>query len=452
MTSSSPGVFAARRHRLSRQFTGEAVLLAGLPRPRNSPSSFFPFRAESHFLYLVGTSLPSALLWVSPRGTRLYCDPPDPAERLWSGPRPSLADLERSLEIEVRPLAELPRRAAPAVLPPMDEATAAWASALLGRAVVAGAGASLKEADAELAEAMVSLRLHHDVAALAQLRLAAAATAEAFRVGLTATRPGPREGAVRGAMLAVLETLGMTPAFSPIVTTHGDVLHELRSDRSLVAGALLLADFGAETPEGWAADVSRTWPVGAVFSPTQRELYAVVLAAQRAAIAAVAPGVRFAAVHAVAQRTLVGGLVELGILTGDPEELQARGAAAMFFPHGVGHLLGLDVHDLEDLGDRAAYDSGATRSSAPGLRHLRLDRVLEPGMVVTIEPGLYRLPVELLGELGPVEVLTRRRWDQYADVRGIRIEDDVLVTADGAELLTAAIPRSLAEVEAARRG
>jgi Xaa-Pro aminopeptidase len=238
------------------------------------------------------------------------------------------------------------------------------------------------------------------------------------------------------------------------VTVHGEVLHDESHDRELLAGDLLLADVGSETPEGWAADVTRTWPVTGRFTEPQRAIYDVVLRAQSAAIAAVRPGVRYLDVHRVAGRTLLAGLIELGILRGDLDDLYARGAHALFFPHGIGHLLGLDVHDMEDLGDRAGYQAERKRSENFGDRYLRLDRDLEPGMLVTIEPGFYRIPylLERPEEVLDVEdALDRKELERYAGVRGIRIEDDVLVTADGCEVLTAAIPKQADAVERAVR-
>ncbi len=197
--------------------------------------------------------------------------------------------------------------------------------------------------------------------------------------------------------------------------------------------------------------MTRTWPVSGKFSSTQRAIYEIVLEAQSAAIHAVRPGVRYAEVHRVAALSVVHGLVALGILKGDPADLAARGAAALFFPHGVGHLIGLDVHDLEDLGDRAGYAPGRSRSTRPGDRYLRLDRDLIEGMAVTIEPGYYRIAriLERAEEVGELEPHLDRRARTPDDVRGIRIEDDVLVTRDGAEVLTAGIPKTVAEVEAA---
>jgi Xaa-Pro aminopeptidase len=180
-------------------------------------------------------------------------------------------------------------------------------------------------------------------------------------------------------------------------------------------------------------------------------MYEVVLAAQQAAIDAVRPGVRYLEVHQRAGRRLLEGLLELGIVRGELDDLYARGAAALFFPHGIGHLLGLDVHDMEDLGDRAGYAPGRSRSALRGDRYLRLDRDLSPGMVVTIEPGFYRIP-RLLSDPEEVQdlesALDRSALQRFSDVRGIRIEDDVLVTGHGNDVLTASIPKTIEQVEA----
>jgi Xaa-Pro aminopeptidase len=190
------------------------------------------------------------------------------------------------------------------------------------------------------------------------------------------------------------------------------------------------------------------------FSPSQRDCYQVVLNAQQKVVESVQPGRPFRELHLMAAQLMAEGLVDLGLLRGDPSELVADGVVALFFPHGLGHLIGLDVHDLEDLGDRATYAPGRTRSTQPGLRTLRLDRELAPGMAITIEPGLYFVPA-ILEDPARTAVagdrLRRERLAAFADVRGIRIEDDVLVRPPdqeiGYEVLTAAIPKSVEAIE-----
>lgn len=454
--SSEPSVFKARRARLSALLSGPALLVAGQSRPRNFQHNRFPFRAESHFLYLVGRSIEGAALLVSPAAEPvLFAPPADPEAELWTGPMTTLDELSQQLGLEVRPVDELRGSPELAALPPQDLETALWLSELLDRDLEPGAGHELAGADLKLAEAMIALRLQHDEAAVEQLRQAAEVTARAHLAGMRGTRAGAREAVVRAAMEAEITAAGCSTAYGSIVTVHGEVLHNERHDGLLGSTDLLLADVGAETPEGFAGDVTRVWPVSGRFSATQRALYEVVLASQLAAIGAVAPGVRYLDVHRAAGLALVEGLLGLGILRGSAPDLYARGAAALFFPHGVGHLLGIDVHDMEDLGDRAGYAPGRTRATSPGDRYLRLDRDLLPGMCVTIEPGFYQIPRILSrpAEVGDLEgALDRGELTRFADVRGIRIEDDVLVTETGGEVLSRAVPKSLDDIERAMGG
>jgi Xaa-Pro aminopeptidase len=429
------------------------LIAAGGARARNYAANTYPFRASSHFLYLFGLAERDGFgLWDGSSWT-LYLPPRTADDALWEGPRPSLEDLAAATACAVRPLPELDaalaRLGAVATLPAADLETCAIQSRLLGREI---RRAVFAPADEPLADAMIALRLRHDAGAQAELRLAAEATAAAHRAGMRATHTGARESFVRAAMEAEIVARDLTVAYGSIVTTHGEVLHNEQHHRVLGKDDMILADVGAESPGGWAGDVTRTWPVAGRFSSAQRELYEVVLAAQLRAIAAVRPGARYRDIHVLAGQSLADGLVGVGLLRGDPAELYADGVVASFFPHGIGHLLGLDVHDMEDLGDRAGYAPGRERDPAPGMRYLRLDRDLAPGMALTIEPGLYFIPAILddpsLNARSGGRIV-RARIDDFvaAGARGIRIEDDVLVTAAGHDVLTIAIPKSVSAVE-----
>ncbi|HZL16887.1 MAG TPA: aminopeptidase P family protein [Polyangia bacterium] len=443
----------ARRTRLAALLGKRpALIAAGTARPRNYAANLYPYRASSHFLYLFGLPLRGAVAVYDGADFTLYLPEPQPDQALWEGAPATFDEIAAATGCPVRSLARLAasvRGRAVATLSAPDLETCLEQSRLLGREIRRGV---IDVLDAPLADAMIELRLQHDAAALAELRLAAEATAQAHRAGMAATRSGRTAAAVRAAMESVFVARGMTCAYPSIVTPHGEVLHSGRYDHELHDGDLLLADVGAETTGGWAGDVTRTWPVSGRFSSTQRELYEVVLEAQRRAIAAVTPGTRYRNVHLLAAQALASGLVDLGILRGNPIELCADGVVALLFPHGIGHLLGLDVHDMEDLGDRAGYAPGRERAKEFGMRALRLDRDLLPGMAVTIEPGIYLAPAILddpvLSRVAG-DRLDRRRLAAFSDVRGIRIEDDILVTAQGREVLTEAIPKSVAAVEAA---
>lgn len=441
----------ALRRALERRAPGVPALIpAGRARPRNYLANPYPFRASSHFLYFVGRSLEASALWLDGERAVLIVEPKEPDDALWHGAGPSHDALAAELGLELLPFRELGKLRGGrkvATVPALDLGEAQRIAALLGRPVDELGRAEL---DAPLLDAIVALRLVHDEAAQSELGRAATLSVQAHRAGMRATAAGKTEQEICAVMEFELARAGCGTAYGSIVSVHGEVLHNHSHHNVLRAGDLLLADVGGETDSGYAADITRTWPVSGRFSPTQRVVYELVLAMQTAAIAAVAPGARYRDIHLVAARTLLDGLVQLGVFTGQVDALLEDGAHALFFPHGIGHLLGLDVHDMEDLGDRAGYAPGRTRSAQFGLGYLRLDRDLEPGMLVTIEPGFYQVP-SLLADPARVglsdRALNRGKLAQYADVRGIRIEDDVLVTSTGSRVLTEALAKEPREVE-----
>lgn len=452
--------FAARRRALASRLGRPALIASGLPRARNYRANAYPFRATSHFLYLVGASIPGAALLVTKDRADLFAPLLDLDDAIWHGPQPTFETIREAHGLDaVRPVGELDEalrelgRENLASLPTEDAESSAWLAGRICRAVAPSAGDKLAEGspDVELAEAMIAIRLRHDDAAADQLRAAGEASAEAHLVGMRATRGARHEWEVAAAMVGELHRRGLGESYSPIVTIHGEVLHNHGHENPIQPGDLLLADVGGETPEGWAGDITRTWPVSGTFSPTQRAIYEVVLAAQKAAVSMVKKGTSYRSIHEKTARAMVTGLKGLGIFKGDVDGLCERGAGAIFFPHGVGHLIGLDVHDMEDLGDRAGYAKGRARSKRFGDAYLRLDRELEPGMAVTIEPGFYHVPGILASEAITGAVgrdLDREVLARFADVRGIRIEDDVLCTEGEPEVLTRRVPKEVKEVEA----
>jgi Xaa-Pro aminopeptidase len=425
-----------RRQRLADRIDFPAIFWSGQAVARNFPALTYPFRASSHFLYFAGLPLMNAAVHIQGDRLTLFMDNSSPAAALWHGPSPSRDDIAATIGADAAyPLAELHRCAeGVATLAVQDASTAA--EQLQMRGVIQ------PSQDKALAEAVIALRLTHDDAAIAEIRKAAAVSVEAHRAGMAATATATTEAQVRAAMEQVILGQAMTCAYNSIVTVHGEVLHNEQYHHPLQPGDLLLADVGAEAPSGWASDITRTWPVSGQFSPTQRAVYDVVLAAHDACIAKAAPGVEYRiftywpvkywrrAWWIWASFRGARGLVE-------------QDAHALFFPHGVGHLLGLDVHDMEDLGDLAGYAPGRRRSDRFGLSYLRLDRPLQAGMAVTIEPGFYQVPGILQDSAWRDRYRDCVNWDRladFADVRGIRIEDDVLITNQGTEVLTIALP------------
>lgn len=452
-----PSVFRQRCVQLMQNLGGQsALLVAGRPRVRNYPANCFPFRAESHFLFCTGLHLVGAALLLHQGQSTLFYEPTSTHNILWHGDATSADDLRTRTAVDrVLPIAQIdsvvePFRSSIATIPSNDYDTATWQSKCLNRPIYAQKADILSGVDSALADALIQSRLCHDDAAVTQMRYAATITERAYRAGFQAMRANVYEAAVRSAIEAEFMMHTMPPAYTPIVTRRGEVLHNHSYDGLLKEGDLLLVDAGAETQEGWACDVTRTWPVSGQFSSTQRAIYDVVLAAQKAAIQKTNPEVRYRDIHHHAMRVLVDGLVQLKIFHGAVDGLLERGAGSLFFPHGVGHLLGLDVHDMEDLGDRAGYAPDRKRSTRFGECYLRCDRDLKPGMAVTIEPGFYQIAA-LLNDVEFCHAFesdfNRAELAKFQDVRGIRLEDDVLVTENGHEVLTDSIPILAHDIE-----
>jgi Xaa-Pro aminopeptidase len=244
---------------------------------------------------------------------------------------------------------------------------------------------------------------------------------------------------------------GKQPPFTTIFTINGQTLHNHCHANQMAAGDLAICDCGATSPMGYASDTTRTIPVSGRFTDRQKEMYQVVLGMQADALAAMKPGVPFKDVHLVAARRLTSDLKTLGLIRGDADHAVETGAYALFFPHGLGHMLGLDVHDMDCLGeDAVGYTSQVQRDRRFGLDRLRLAKPLAPGYVVTVEPGIYFIPQlvqQWRAENRFADQIDYHHLESYLDLGGIRIEDDVLVTSTGATILGPPIPKTVAAVE-----
>jgi len=464
-----------RRQRLAQHIDFPVLLWSGTAKPRNFAANIYPYRASSHFLYFTGLPLENAAIRLEGAQLILFKDDTTPDDALWHGPEPSRDDIAEQIGADAAyPLSELSERAAgAATLGEQDETVRALEQAMLQRGIVISRHRPRGNQDLE--KALVQIRMIHDEGSLASIREAIAVTTEAHKAGMAASfiaprraqRPAPgsipsriipavsTEAQIRAAMESVIIGHNMTCAYGSIVTIAGEVLHNHQYHNAVSPGDLLLADVGAETTDGWASDITRTWPISGKFSATQRDLYEVVLAAHDFCIEKAKYGVEYRYIHLVACQIIAAGLVDLGILRGDPEDLVAQDAHALFFPHGVGHLMGLDVHDMEDLGDLAGYEEGRGRSDRFGLSFLRLNRPLQVGMVVTIEPGFYQVPAILNRKETRDRYANMVNWEtleHFSDVRGIRIEDDILITEQGSEVLSRDLPTEATKIESLVRG
>ncbi len=448
--SSLATTLQTRRQHLAQKIDFPVIIWSGSPSSRNFPANPFPFRASSHFLYFAGLPLKNAAIFLDGGRLELFMDEDSAESALWHGEMPKREEIAQIIGADTAfPLSELPTRATGAATITLQNASTCQQQAYILNRPVAPSHTP-EGIDRDLSKAIAAVRLCHDAGAISELRQAAAVTIEAHKAGMGAAKTAKQEAAVRGAMEGVIIAHNLTCAYTSIVTVHGEVLHNNQYHHPIQPGDLLLADVGAETPMGWAADVTRTYPTTGEFSSTQRELYDLVLAAHDACIDKIRPNVEYQDIHLLAAEVIAQGLVDLGILRGQAADLVAIDAHALFFPHGIGHLLGLDVHDMEDLGDIAGYEEGRERSDRFGLGFLRLNRPLKEGMLVTIEPGFYQVPAILNNPELRSKYQDVVNWDklaQFSDVRGIRIEDDVLVTAAGREVLTAGLPTDTQTIE-----
>jgi Xaa-Pro aminopeptidase len=426
--------------------------------PRNYPANLQPFRQDSSFLYLVGQAPPGAAALIGPGGAlRLFFVPPEADDALWHGAQPPWEETASALGAEsIAPASDLPgavqalRSAGARVLalPVTQRDARERLEAAIGHPIDPRAD---HPAVTAAMDAVIALRLTKEPAEIERIRAALDVTGKAHRAAMAATRPGLTDLAIHALVESIFAANGMAASYPSIVTAQGEVLHGHATGHVLAQGELLLIDAGAEHPDGYASDVTRTWPVSGRLTGRQRAVYEAVLDALDRATAACVPGARYRDVHLTAARALTEAALDWGLLRGDPDDLVAAGAHAVFYPHGTGHLLGLDVHDMELYWDRAGYAPGRTRSAQFGLGFLRLDRDLEPGMVFTVEPGFYLAPAILHDQALRDRLGDRVAWgelERWLPFGGIRLEDDVLVTPTGPVVLSADIPKAPDEVTA----
>ncbi|MEM6327307.1 MAG: aminopeptidase P family protein [Bacteroidota bacterium] len=458
----APSTFAARRAALADRLSGLVVLLGNEPVPMNYPANVYPFRQDGSFLYYSGLDAPGLVLAIDADSgeTTLYGREATMEDRVWDGDVPSVRERADAAAIEHTgppdDLTEAVRAAQAAgrevhVLPPYRGAQRLRLGALLG------VGADAVAPSEALTEAVIAQRILKTDEEVAEIEVALEIAAEMHATAMRMAQPGRTEFEVAAAMEAVALAHDSFPSFPIILTTRGEVPHHHASGHVLREGDLLLHDAGCTAPgTRYCSDITRVSPVGGTFTERQRAVTELVVRAQEACIAMCAPGVSFRDVHDLASRTLAAGLVDLGLLRGDVDEIVAAGAHAAFFHHGLGHPMGLDVHDLEGLGeDRVGYGDEAERSSQFGTGYLRFARALRPGHVMTVEPGIYfnaALIVQWAAEGRFSAFVNYTEAERWIGFGGVRIEDDVLITPNGHRVLGPGIPKALDEVEAVVRG
>ena len=300
---------------------------------------------------------------------------------------------------------------------------------------------------------VVNLRNYKTAEEIVELERACDVTADMHIAAIKTARVGMKEYEVAAALEAVAQANGCFVSFPTIATVNGQTLHNHYHGNTIKEGDMVLIDAGAETAMGYCGDMSSTICAGKTFTSRQKEIYDIQVASHLAAVQALNPGVRFSDVYDLSCRVICEGLKGLGIMKGDPAEAVAAGAHAMFFPCGLGHMMGLDVHDMENLGEVWVGYDGQPKSTQFGRKSLRLARPLEPGFVLTIEPGIYFIPelIDLWRSEGRFkDFINYDKVETYKDFSGLRNEEDYLITETGARRLGKKIPLTTEEVEAIR--
>ncbi|HSW00614.1 MAG TPA: aminopeptidase P family protein [Sedimentisphaerales bacterium] len=452
--------YVRRRERLRAQVGSGVVLLPGNDEsPVNFAGNAYPFRQDSTFLYFFGLDLPGLAATIDvDEGTEcVFGHDPTIEEIVWTGPLPLLQD--RCAQIGVTRtaspekleeiLSEAVRQDRTVHLLPQDRpenVLKVW------RWLGIAPGVLHKYLSEPLIRSVVQQRSVKSAEEIEQIEAALAISCEMHKTAMRLTRPGVLEREIAAAIDAVAMSHGVRPAFATVFSKHGETLHNPCYENTLKAGDIVVNDSGAESPLHYAGDITRTIPVSGRFSARQKEIYAIVQTAQERAIAAARPGVEWREVHRLASVALMEGLKELGVARGDPQEAVAAGAHALFFPCGLGHMIGLDVHDMEALGeDYVGYTDTIKRNPAFGWRSLRLAKPVEPGYAVTVEPGIYFIPHLIdrwKAERTCKAFIDYDRLEAWRHSNGVRIEDCILITKDANRLLGPHIPKTIEEVEA----
>jgi Xaa-Pro aminopeptidase len=457
-----PSTYQARRARLKKDLqSGLALFLGNNELGMNYAGNTYHFRQDSNFLYFFGLDKPglAAIIDVDNDREIIFGDDPSIEDVVWMGAMPRLKTLAEQVGVpEVLPSRRLSafvkkaRRSGQTIhfLPPYRHDNMLQLKTMLNIPI-----AREKTAASEaLIRAVVAQRSYKSAEEVADMERAVNVTGAMHVAAMKAARIGQIEAELAGMVEGMAVSAGGNLSYPVILSVHGQILHNHYHGNTLQNGQMVLGDFGAETALHYAGDITRTFPVDRRFTPKQREIYEIVLDAEVSAIASLKPGVLYRDVHLAAARRMAEGLKSLGLMQGNLDEAVAQGAHALFFPHGLGHMIGLDVHDMEDLGEKyVGYSDAVTRSTQFGTAYLRLARALEPGFVLTVEPGIYFIP-QLIDQWRRknlfADFINYQTVAKYRNFGGIRIEDNVLITENGHRILGDPIPKTVAEVEGLR--
>ena len=452
-------VYIKRREELHKKLkTGIALFISNLEAPMNYPDNTYHFRQDSDFLYFFGIDLPGfvGLMDFDSGKDRIFGNDYDMDDIIWMGPQPTVRELALKCGISDTALMSKLMDAIKDVqlkkrkihfLPPYRGETKMKLGVLLKENPC-----QMKTlASVDLIKAVISMRSIKEKVEIDEIEKAEDIAYEMHVTAMRMCKQGVREQDIFGAIEGIALAKGGGTSFPIILSINGQTLHNHSHGNILTKGKMMVCDAGAETNLHYASDITRTTPVGGKFNDKQKDIYEIVLKANTEAIKATKPGMSNRDLHFMACKILTTEMKNLGLMKGDVDEAVIAGAHALFMPHGLGHMMGLDVHDMEALGENfIGYNDAVKRSEQFGTAFLRFALPYKPGHVFTVEPGCYFIP-ELIekwkGEGKFKEFINYNRIDGYMSIGGIRIEDNVLITEKGHKVLGKPIPKTIKEIE-----
>ncbi|MEA1887615.1 MAG: aminopeptidase P family protein [Bacteroidota bacterium] len=452
-------VYNKRRESLRKSMSGGIVLILGnVDSPMNYPANPFHFRQDSDFLYFFGLDLQglAGVLDIDNGKDYIFGDDIDVGDIIWMGPQPSIKELASRVGVkDSMPMGRLEDFIEEAkssgrkihFLPPYRGENKMTLGALLKE----NPCQMKSQVSEELIKSVVALRSYKEPCEIEEIEKAIDIAYDMHTTAMKMCKPGVKEQEIFGTIEGITLAKGKGPSFPIILSIDGQTLHNHSHDNILKTGRLMVTDAGAETNMHYASDITRTTPVGGKFNSRQRDIYEIVLEANMKAIQDAGPGTSNKELHIEACKVLATGLKGLGLMKGDVDEAVSRGAHALFMPHGLGHMMGLDAHDMEGLGEGyVGYNDEVKRSDQFGVASLRFALPFKAGHVFTIEPGCYFIP-ELIEQWKSkrlhTEYINYDKVEKYLDFGGVRIEDNVLITESGHKVLGKPIPKTVKEVE-----
>lgn len=436
-------VYINRRKALREKVgSGLILILGNNEAPANFPDNTYKFRQDSTFLYFFGHNHPgyAGVIDVESGEDMFFGDDVTMDDIIWMGPQPSVKDLAARVGVsKSAPFARLKEVVGKAIsqrrkihfLPPYRHDNMMLLEDLTG----IRASMTRQHASVELIKGVVALRSVKEACEIEEIDKACNIGYEMHTAAMRLCKPGVSEQYIAGILDGIASSYGNMVSFATILTQNGQTLHNHDHSHILEAGRLMLTDAGAESVTNYCSDHTRTVPVGGKFTPRQLDVYNIVLACHGKALEMARPGITYKSVHLEVCKVLAQGLKDLGLMKGNVDDAVAAGAHALFLPHGLGHMMGIDVHDMEDLGQiYVGYDDEIRPSDQFGLASLRMGRRLQEGFVITDEPGCYFIPALIdkwRAEKTCTDFLDFDAIDKYKDFGGIRLEDDLLITANG---------------------